>query len=151
MMSIVISGSATEFCSDRTCFQHSQLTFQAVNEYHHFLTQTSRRSRLPMSFGKHRDGSPFCCICFQLCNQFLNQRIIDFIQSFLDRKRHRRIVNVLRSQSEVNEFFIVIHSTQLIEFFFQEIFYGFYIMVGYTFDIFNALRICFREVTVDIP
>ena len=151
MMSIVITGSPTKFSSDRTCLQHSQLAFQTVNEYHHLFTQASRRSRLSMSFSKHRDVSPLRCISFQLCNQFLNQRIINFIQRFFDRKRHRRIVNILRSQSEVNEFFIVIHSTQLVKFFFQEIFYSFYIMVGYTLDIFNTLRICFRKITVDIP
>ena len=37
MMCIVISGSTTKLSGNRTCLQHSQLTFETVNEYHHFL------------------------------------------------------------------------------------------------------------------
>ena len=151
VMRIVVSGSTAKLSGKRTCFQHSQLTFETVNKYHHFFTQTGRRSRLTVSFGKHRNVSPFCRIGFQLCNQLFNQRVINLFQCLFDRKRNRRIVNILRSQSEVDKLFIVIHSAHFVKLFFQEVFYGFHIVVSYTFDIFNALCVCFGEVTVDIP
>ena len=143
MMCIVISGSATELGSNRAGFQCCQLTFQTVNEHHHFFTQAGGRSRLTVSFGKHRDICPVRCVCFQLCNQFFNQRIVDLFQCFFDRKGNRRIVDILRSQSEVDEFLIVIHPAHLVKFFFQEVFYCFHVVVSHTLDIFNALCIRF--------
>ena len=50
----------------------------------------------------------------------------------------------------MNKLFVVIHSTHFIKLFFQEIFYGFYIMVRYALNIFDTLRVSFREVTIDI-
>ena len=50
VMRIVVSGSTAKLSGKRTCFQHSQLTFETVNKYHHFFTQTGRRSRLTVSW-----------------------------------------------------------------------------------------------------
>ena len=38
MMCIVIAGSTAKLSGNRASLQHSQLTFQAVNEYHYFFT-----------------------------------------------------------------------------------------------------------------
>ena len=150
MVCIIISGCTAEFSSYRASLQSSQLTFQAINKNHNFLSQASWRCRLTVSFGKHRNGFPFSSIRLQLRNQFFNQRIINLLQCFLDRKRDRCIVNILRSQSKMNKLFVLFQSTQLIKLFFQEILYGFHIMVSHTFNILDTLRIGFRKITVDI-
>ena len=92
---IVVTGCTTKLSSDRTSLQCSQLTVQTIHEHHHFLTQTSRRSRLTVSLCQHRDVRPFFRIRVELSNQLFNQRIVNLFQCFLDRKRNRRIVDIL--------------------------------------------------------
>ena len=149
-MSIVIARSATKLSSQRTSLQCSQLTLQTVNKHTDFLTQTRRRSRLSMRFGQHRNIGPFFGIRAKLSNQFLNLRIIYLLQRFFYRKGHRGIVDILRSQSEVDKLLVIVHTTQLVKLFFQEIFHGFHVVIGHAFNFLNALGIGFREITINI-
>ena len=65
------------------------------------------------------------------------------VESVSDRKRDRCIVNILRSQSKMNKLFVLFQSTQLIKLFFQEILYGFHIMVSHAFNILDTSGIGF--------
>ena len=49
----------------------------------------------------------------------------------------------------MDEFFILLQ-VGLVEFFFKEIFHGFYIVVGYAFDVFDVLRIFDREIFINV-
>ena len=151
VMRIVITRSATKFSGYRASLQRSQLTFQTVHEHHHLFSQTSGRSRLPVRLGKHRDIRPLFRIRTELGYQFLYLRIIHLLQSLFHRQRNRSIVNILWSQPEVDKFFVIIHSTQLVKFFFQEILHSLHVMIRHAFNILDASGVGFGKVTVDVP
>ena len=148
-MRVIVTGSATKLGSNRTSLQCSQLAVQTISKNHDFLTQTSRRCGLSVCLSQHRNLCPFFCISSELCYQFFNLRIIYLFQCFLDRQRHRGIVNILRSQAKVNELLVFFHSAQPVELFLDEVFYSFYVVVCYALYIFNALCISFREVLIN--
>lgn len=54
------------------------------------------------------------------------------------------------SQSEVDEFLVLLQSAQLVKLFLQEVFHGLYVVVGHAFDVLDALSVGFREVAVDV-
>ena len=149
-MSVVVTGSSTELSCNRTSLQYGQLTVQTVSEHHDFFSQTGRRSRLSVSLGQHWDVFPFLRIRCQLVNQLLNLRIIHFFQRILDRQRHRSVVDILRSQSEMDELLVRFQTSQFIELFFDEVLYSLHIVIGHTFDFFDTLSVSFREITVNV-
>ena len=103
-----------------------------------------------MRFGKHRDVRPLFRVCAELGNQLFYLGIIHLFQRFFYRQRNRGIVNILRSQSEMDKLFIVVHTAQLVKFFFQEIFHSLHVVVSHAFNLLDASGIGFGKVTVDI-
>ena len=150
MMRIIVTCSSTEFCCYCTRFKDIQLSVQSVNEYHNLLAQSCRRSRLSVSLGKHRNILPFFCIGSKLVYKLLYLRIIFFFQCILDRQRHRSIINILRSKSEMNELFIMLQSAKFVKLLFDKIFHSLDVMVSYTFNLLDTLSVSFREIAVNI-
>jgi len=150
MVGVVITRGPPKLGRYRTSLQHSQLAFQAIDKHVDFLAQARRRGRLSVCLGQHRDVCPFFGISTQLGYQFFQLRIIHLLQGLFYRQRDRRIVNILRSKAKVNELLVVIHPAKGVKLFFQEIFHSLHIVVGHAFNVFDALRICFRKITVNV-
>ena len=100
---VVACGTAKLGCH-LASLQLVQLLGQTIDIHHHLLAQTSGRSGLSMCLCQHGDVFPLISILFELCNEFLHLRVIDFCQRLLDGERHRCIVDVLTGQSKVNKF-----------------------------------------------
>ena len=66
-----------------------------------------------------------------------------------NRHRHCGIVDILRCESEMNEFLVGLQAER-IETFFQEIFYCFDVMIGYAFDLLDASGVIDCEILIDI-
>ena len=56
-----------------------------------------------MGLSEHRDVLPLLGIVVELFYQFLQERVIDILQGFLDAQGDAGVVDVLRGQSEVDE------------------------------------------------
>ena len=149
-MRIVISRSTAKLGGNRASLQCSQLAFQTVYKHHYLFSQTSRRSRLSVCLGKHRNVRPLFRISTELRYQFLYLRVIHLLQCLFDRQRNRSIIDILWSQSEVDKLFIVVHSAQLIKFFFQKIFNSLHVMVSHAFNILNTAGIGFWKIAVNV-
>ena len=50
----------------------------------------------------------------------------------------------------MDELLIVVHTTQLVKLFFQEILHSLHIMVRHALNVLNALRVGFGKVTVNV-
>ena len=103
-----------------------------------------------MSLCQHRDVCPLIGIRTQLGNQLLQLGIVDVVECILDGKGHRRIVDVLRSQSEMNKLLVGFQSSDAVELFLDEVFNGFHIVIGHALYLLHAGSIRLREITVDI-
>ena len=148
-MGIVISGGATKFGCKRNIEQQTHLLFQTFHKNTYFLTQTRWRSWLSVGSGQHGDIAPFDAQLFQFGSQSDQGGHVYFLESLFGRKRNRGIVDVLGSQSEVDELFVWGQS-QFFESVFDEIFHGFYVVVGHFFGFFDPKGIFGREVSVNV-
>ena len=150
MVGIVITSSTTKLSSKLASLQRLKLFGKTININHDFLTQTCRRRRLSVSLSQHRHILPLVSISLELCNKFLYLWVEALLQSLLDRKRYTGVVDVLRSETEVNELLIVVQSTNLIELLLDEILYGFYVVISNLLNVLDTLSLIFVKVTVDI-
>ena len=138
MMRVVVACRTTELGCDRAGLQRGELAFQTVDKHHYLLAQTGRRSRLAMCLGQHRYVGPLFGIGAELGYQFLYLRVVHLCQRLFDREGNGGVVDVLRSQSEMDEFLVCIQSAQTVELLFQKVFYGLYVVVGHALYLFDA-------------
>ena len=103
-----------------------------------------------MRLGEHRDVLPLLGIVVQLLNQFLDKRVIYLFQCLLDRERHTRIVDVLGSESEVNELLEAVETTHGIELLLDKVLHGLHVVVSHFLNILHPLGISKRKLTIDI-
>ena len=143
MVSIEIARSPAKLRRNGRCLQHGQLTFEAIDEHHNLLAQTGRGCRLAMCLGQHRDSGPLVSISLQLGYEFFKLRIIDLVERILDRQGHGRVVNVLRRQSEVDEFLVSLQAANAVKLLFYKIFHGFHIVVCHALDFLHAGSVSF--------
>ena len=134
-----------------TSFQCIQLLRKTVNKHHYLFTQTCRRGWLSMCFSQHRHRFPFFGILFQLINELFHLRNIHLLQCFFQWKRHTGVINILRSQSKMNEFFVCIQATNFVKLLFYEIFYSLNIVVSGLFYLLNSCSRRFIKVAIDVP
>ena len=151
MVGIVVTCSTTELSSNRRVLQCTQLFFQTIHEYHDFLTQTGGGGRLSVGLGQHRNVFPLFGIIIQLLDEFLHHRIVHLFQSLFNRKRYTGVVDVLRSQSEVDKFFgIGGEAANHINLFLDEVLYGLHVVIRGLLYLLHAGSILLREVTIDV-
>ena len=149
VMSVVVARSATELHRHLACLQLVELFCKTIYEHHDFLTKSCRRRRLTVCLCKHRYVLPLLGVGIELGDEFLYGRIIHVFERLLDGKRHAGVVDVLRSESEMDEFLIGIQSAYLVEFLLNEIFHSLDVMIGHSLDILYALCTRLVEVGVD--
>src|SRR5574344_2397763 len=150
MMSIIITCSTTKLCCDGHLLEGFQLLFQTIYKYHNFLTQTGWRRWLPMSLSQHWNVIPFLCIRTEQVNKFFYLRDIHIRKCILDGKRNTSVIDVLRSQSKMNEFLVSIKTSYFIKFLLNKILYCFYIVIGVFLYFLHSTCIVYRKVTIDI-
>ena len=139
---IEVTCCTAEFSAYRHLLQQFALTFDAVGKHTDFFTQASRRGRLSVSFCKHRNVFPFFCKCVQLVHHFIEKRQIGFVDGIADKHRNRGVVDVLRSKSEMDEFLVGI-KFESVEFFLNEVFHSFYVVVCHAFNVFYLLCVLY--------
>ena len=103
-----------------------------------------------MSFGQHRHFFPFFGQLFEFGDQFVDDRIIDIVNGIPERTGNRCIVDILWSQAEMDEFFVLVE-VQCVEPFLNEVFHSFHVVVGYFLDVFDPLGIFDGEIEVYFP
>ena len=113
-----------------------------------FFAEPGGRSRLPVRFGKHGYVFPFLGKFFEFCPQAVHHGVIHVIDGIPERAGHGRVVDILGSQPEMDEFLVVMQ-VQRIEFFFDEIFDSLYVVVGDFFNVLDFLCVFHREIAVD--
>ena len=151
VVGIIVTCSTTELCGNRRVLQCTQLFFQAIHEYHNLFTQTGGGGRLTVCLGQHRDVLPLLGIVVQLLDEFLHHRIVHLFQSLFNRKRYTGVVDVLRSQSEVDKLFgLSGKTTERTDFFLDEVLYGLHVVIRGLLYLLHAGSILLREVTIDV-
>ena len=151
MMGIIVARSTTELGSNRQILQPTQLLFQTIDVNHYFLAQAGRRSGLPMGLGQHRNVLPLLGIVVQLLYQLLNHRIVNLLQCFLNRQGYAGIVDILRSQAEMDEFLCLNgEPVKCVYLFFDEVLYCLYVMVCRLLYLLDPCSILLAKATIDI-
>ena len=149
MVSIEITGCATELGCQDDILQTLQLRAQTIDIHHHLFSQTCGRCWLSVCLGQHRDIFPSLSILGQLIDQLLQQRHIHFMERLFDREGHTGVVNILRGKTKVDKLLVVFEATYLVQFLLDEILNSFYIVIGYLLDILHALCIILGKITID--
>ena len=103
-----------------------------------------------MGLGQHRNVLPLLGIIVQLLNQLLHHRIVNLLQSLLDRKGNAGVVNVLRCEAEVDELLVALETAHGVELLLDKVLYGFYVVVSNRLNVFHTLCISGCEITVDV-
>ena len=145
-MGIVIADCAIDFAQQVNVGNLFPLTLQAICDIGHFLPHRGGRGGLAMCMGQHWNCS--------IRMRHLPYRIDDFIQqgqnhlvaAFTQHQGISQVVNIFRCAGEMHE---LTHGIQLGiagDFFLDEVFDGFHVVVRCAFDIFDTLRIFFREI-----
>ena len=147
VVGVEVARGASELGRHGQGFQGVELALQAADEHHYLLAQASGRGRLPVGLGQHRDVFPLVGIAAQAVYHLLHFGAVDVGKGLAQRQGHRRVVDVLRRQSEVNEL-LVCRQAQAVELLLQEVFDGLDVVVGHRFDVFDALRLGAVEVGV---
>ena len=150
MMGIIITGCTTELSRNRHLLQRAQLFLQTIDVNHDFLAKTRGRSRLTVGLCQHGHILPFLSIVVKLFDELFQQRYIHLFESFLDRKRHTGIVDILRGQAKMYELLVLLKATHSIKTFLDEILYGLHVVIGHSLNILDALRIGWRKLAVDV-
>ena len=101
-----------------------------------------------MSLGEHRDVLPFFCEAVEQVDQLVEYRHECLLDGVADKHRYGSVVDVLRGQSEVDEF-LVGFEAEHVKFLLDKIFYGLHIVIGHAFDVLHALSVVDRKLIVD--
>ena len=150
MMGVEVARGTTELSRHRCLLQGAQLLFQSIDIDHHLLSQSGRRSRLSMCLGEHRYHFPFFSVIMELFYQFLNQRIIDFLQCLLYGEGNRGVIDILGSQAKVDELLVLVKTSNLVEFFLDEVLDSLDVVVGHLLDVLHTLSLGRGEVAIDV-
>ena len=148
MVGVEIAGGATELTTERHSLKRSNLLTQAIGKHADFLTQAGGRRRLTMGAGKHSHIFPLLGHLLEHLRHLAQLGKINFTDGLANRHRHGSVVDILRSQAEVNEFLIGFepHGVKLL---FEEIFHRLDIVVSDRLDFLDALSVGKREVAID--
>ena len=160
MVSVIVTCCATKLSGDGSIFQTTQLFLQTPDINHNLLTQTCGWGGLSVGLCQHGHILPLLSIVIELLDEFLNHWIVHLLQSFLDAQRNAGVVDILWSQSKVDELLGLYRETAEstvgavfasgIYLLLDEILHSFYVVVGHFFDILHALGILLSEVTIDV-
>ena len=150
MVGIEIACCTAKLGRNLRGLQRFELLGKAVDVNHHFLSQTRRRCRLPVSLGQHRNVAPLIGILLQLGDELFHLRIIHLVQGFLQQQRGCGVVDILRGKAKMDEFLERFQPAYLVKLLFQEIFHGLDIMVRHLFDVLHALCMLLVKAAIDV-
>ena len=132
-MSIEIAGSAAELTRDTLGIESLKACTQTIDIYLYFFSQSSGRGWLSVRLGKHSHRSPFAGQRIQFVDKAYQRRAEDVGNRIGHAHGHGRIIYVLRSQSEVNEFLVILQ-TKAVELLLDKILHCLDIVVGDLLD-----------------
>ena len=102
-----------------------------------------------MRLGQHGHVLPFVSIGFQLTDELFHCRHIHLVERFLHGERYARVVDILRSEAEVDKFLVRLQSTDLVELLFDEILHRLHVVVRGFLNVLHALGIGLGKVFVN--
>ena len=103
---VEVAGGTAELGGYRCAHEELHLLVDAVGEDLQFLAQTGGRGRLSVGFGEHGNVLPFVGKVVKLAHQGLQLRHDDVMQCLLDAQGCGGVVDILGSESEVDELFV---------------------------------------------
>ena len=98
----------------------------------------------------HRNGFPFLGTCIKHVEDLFKHWKVNFCKGIPCSHGESRVIHILGGQAEMNKSGIL-RKPELLKFFFQEIFNGFDIMVGFLFNLLDPDHISFAELSGDLP
>ena len=149
-MCVEISCSSTEFSFKPERLQKGNLRSKPFSKNIEFFAYCCRGGRLAVRMGHHGYPFPLLCPLINNIEHLFKEGQVDLCKGISCGHRESRIVNILGGKSEMNKFRILMefHGP---EFFFQEVFYCFYIMVGFLLQFFYPVHIGFAKAGDDLP
>ena len=151
-MGIEIACSTAEFARKRHIVERLKLLFKTVDKNHQFFAKSCGRSRLSVGVSQHRNVAPLICQSLDFFYKFAVCRSHRFEVGFTNHHRERRIVDILRSKSEMHQLARQRRAKlQTVKFLFDKIFHGFDVVVRCFFDILDPLCRFRTPIAVDIP
>ncbi len=104
VVGVEVARRAAEFGRIRDLIQQLELPLQPFHKHHKFLPDPRRRSGLAVRVGQHRYVTPLDTHAFQHKKHLPEQRLHLPLERVFERERDGGVVDVLRSQAEVDEF-----------------------------------------------
>ena len=147
LMCIEITGCTPEFGAERNSDQLFDLILDPFHEYKKFFTQNGWRCRLSMGPRQHGYLHPICRKQFQLLIKVQEERQVFNFDCMFPEQGDGGIVDVLRSQPEMNPFLQMVR-TEFLELFFQKIFNRLDIMIGCLFNLLDLSGIFHAEILI---
>ncbi len=147
-MGIEVARSATKLGRIGELGKKEKLLFEPFYKHHQLLAQAGGRGRLPVGMCEHGDFLPLLCQLAQDTDLPLQYGQHLALQGFFEAERNGRIVDVLGGKPKVDKL-LVGWQAQGFEALFEEVLYGFYIMVGSLLNTLDALGIGLRKLLVN--
>ena len=148
LVGVHVARSAAELGGIRQAGKLAKLLFEPHHEDLEFLAHAGRGSRLAVCLGQHRDVLPGFCIGLENVQNFLQHRQIDLFHGFLEHQWLGGVVDVLRGQAEVDELAEPLQA-HLLQLLLDEVFHGFYVVVGHLFNVLYPLGLVRGHVPVN--
>ena len=149
-MSVEVARCSAKLGCERASAKHFELAFQTIDEHHHLFAQSRGTCRLSVSLGKHRNLFPLLCKRFKLSDKFLEQRIIDLLQSLFYAQGNAGVVDILTCEAEMDELLVLFKAADFVELLLDEVLHSLHVVVRHHFDVLNTLGILLREVAIDV-
>ena len=146
---VIVTHRAIDFAQNFYLVQLTILTLHTVSDVSHLFTHCGRRGRLTVSTGQQRYIAILNRQVFHRVDKLAPVRQNHLIARGFQHQRVGEVVNVFGGAGEVDEFGYRMQFSDIGHFFLEEILYRFHIVVGGTFDGFDALRIFNAEVGND--
>ena len=141
MVSVVVACRASKLGCYLASLELRELFCKAIHIHHNLLAEACRRGWLTVSLSEHRYVLPLLGILLQLSYELLHLRVEHLIEGILHSERHRRVVDVLAGESEVDKLLICVKSADAVQFFLYEIFHCLDVMVGDLLYVLHSLGI----------
>ena len=149
-MSIHVSGCTAELCRVGKKLELTDLFLKTDYEHIELLAHACRGCRLAMSLGKHRNLCPLFCHTLDKAEYLFEKRHEALVNSFLERKWNRGVVDVLRSKTEMHEL-TPFEDVHFLETVLDEVLDSLYIVVCNLLDLLYLGCVFWSHISIDVP
>ena len=146
---VEVAGGTAKLSAHRHSLQLLQLLFEAVGKHLDFLAQACGRRWLAVCLCQHWNVVPFGGMFVEPCNHIFKHGDKHTLGSVSHCHWHGGVVDILRGESEVDKFLVLLQS-ELVELLFQEIFHSLHVVICHALNVFDALCVVNAEVAVNV-